>query len=510
MSLKKSVFLAVFSLLLYSNTLFNGFMSDDYALLGDRNLTPAGMAQVFSPSYWEGIPAAARGRFRPVRTLSLLADRALYGQAPRGYHLTNALLNSAAVVAAGYFGGLVFPAGTCFYGALVFAAYPVHSEAVAWVKNRSDLLCAVFYFLALIFFVLFARGKGLAAALAAAGFCSLSVLSKETGGTAPLAALAVTVFFFSGEERRRGFLLSGLLLAFTAGWFVSKEFWWKGELLAAGGAADAYTQLRMVLYTTGKYLGLLFFPFRLSAEHGFDLMKGPPVSSLLALAGFLGLGGLAWARKDRELGFSLVWVVILLLPVANIVYLESRPLAEQRLYLPAAGFAWLGALAFHRLRGRKYAGPLAAVLLLGLSSAAFSRNFVWKNDLTFWSDAVRKNPGNYRANYNLAAEYQRRGLFQEAIGHYRTASLDADLPEIYYGLAFCYDKVGEYPLSLENYAMAARLAQKPSPDLYNNMGIVYEKTGNLKKAEALYRMALAADPAYGPAAKNLEGLWKKK
>ncbi len=511
MTLKQSLILAAFSLLLYSNSLFNGFMSDDYDLMDDARLTPGAAGQLLSPSYWTGIPEDGRGRFRPVRTASLLADRALYGRSPAGYHLTNALINAAAVVSAGYFGAMAFGCAEAgFYGGLVFAAYPVHSESVDWIKNRSDMLCAVFYFLSLIFLLRYSSGGAGAAGAAALLFCVLSFLSKETGGTLPLAAAAAAFLLRGGVERRRGLKLAAALLAITAAWFLLKEFWWRKELLAQAAGVDAYLQLRLVLYTLGKYLSLLFFPFALSAEQSFDVMSGMPVSSWLALAAFAALGAWAWLKRDREMAFSLAWVLILLLPVLNLVLLASRPIAEQRLYLPAAGFAWLCALVFSRFKAARYALPIGCALLFAFSTATFARNFVWKDDLTFWKAAVRSNPANYRANYNLGAEYQRRGRFEEAIKHYKTASLDADLPEIYYGLAFCYDRTGDYLRAMQNYLMTEKLARRPSPDLYNNMGIVCEKAGDKRGAEAYYRRAIAVDPAYTPALKNLEALWKKK
>ena len=507
--MKRYLLLAAFSFLLYSPALFNGFLSDDFALLQDRALTPPSAGELFSPAYWKGVPEERRGRFRPLRTLSLLADRAVYGERPAGYHLTNALLNTAAVLAAAGLGEALFGPWTGLAGAAVFAAYPVHVESVAWVKNRSDLLCALFSFLSLWAGLLFMRRGRARAAAAAAGFCLLGLLSKETAAAVPLAGLAMSRLFAEGAERRRGYLLWLGLLAAAAAWFVSKEFWWRPEL-AAAPPGDAHSQLAAVLYTLGSYLALLAFPFRLAAERAFEPAGGWPPGVKLALAALPALAAWLWYRRDREALFALGWTLLLLLPVLNFVPLESRPLAEQRLYLPSLGVAWLAALAAWRLRGWRPARPLLGALLLVLSAASLGRTFVWRDDLSFWRDAVAKNPSNYRANYNLAAEYQRRGSFGEAVKYYEAAARDADLPEIYYSLAFCYDKVGEYPRSLEAYRMVERLAQRPSPDLYNNMAIVYEKTGDCKRAGELYRRALAVDPAYAPARKNLEDLCAKK
>ena len=35
-------------------------------------------------------------------------------------------------------------------------------------------------------------------------------------------------------------------------------------------------------------------------------------------------------------------------------------------------------------------------LLLVFAAAAYQRNFIWKNDLSLWSDVVKKSPGKVR------------------------------------------------------------------------------------------------------------------
>lgn len=510
---KKSGILALFSLLLYSNTVFNGFISDDHALLRDRNLTPASFSEFFSRDYWARIPAEARGRLRPLRSLSLLADKGLYGDSAAGYHLTNAGLNACAVLAAGSLGAVLFKNPEVgFMGALFFAAHPAKAEAVAWVKNRSDILCSLFYFLALIALMRFGGGGGAPAAAAASLAACLALLSKETALTLPIAGGVVSMFFLEGDGRRRGLFLCAWLLFLSLSWFFFKELVWAGDI-SSSVPVDAYMQLRMVLLSFAKYVSLLFFPIGLSVEHEFSPMGSGLLPASPALFIFLALLLWAWRRKDKEAGFSLLWMLVTLLPVLNFVFLESRPIAEQRLYLPAAGVSWLLAVVFVRTKARRPAYGAFLALLALFSAATFSRNFVWKDDLSLWKDAVEKNPSNYRANYNLGVQYQGLGLYAEAIRAYSAASADADLPEIYYALAFCYDKVGDYDKAMQNYGLALKLAEKPPPDLFNNMGIVCEKSGDTARAGEYYEKALSVSPDYWPARKNLERLgkrWKKK
>lgn len=79
----------------------------------------------------------------------------LFGLSPRSYHCTNVLLHCLVSVAALHvFQLLLHPARQCAQlASLLFATHPIHTEAVAAVVGRADLLCALFVFCALISYI---------------------------------------------------------------------------------------------------------------------------------------------------------------------------------------------------------------------------------------------------------------------------------------------------------------------------------------------------------------------
>ena len=72
--------------------------------------------------------------------------------------------------------------------------------------------------------------------------------------------------------------------------------------------------------------------------------------SLTALL-FLGIGIVRAYQKSRVVFFAVGWILLCLLPAANIIYLASRPIAEQRLYITSFGFCLLLAYGIERLYG---------------------------------------------------------------------------------------------------------------------------------------------------------------
>ena len=120
----------------------------------------------------------------PVTRLSHMLDVQLFGMDAGWHHLTSVLLHAAAAVLLFLF--LVRATGArgpSAFVAFVFALHPLHVESVAWVAERKDVLCALFWFLALWAYV---RGMR---ALVIVAFV-LGLMSKPMIVTLPLPAAA--------------------------------------------------------------------------------------------------------------------------------------------------------------------------------------------------------------------------------------------------------------------------------------------------------------------------------
>lgn len=55
------------------------------------------------------------------------------------------------------------------------------------------------------------------------------------------------------------------------------------------------------------------------------------------------------------------------------------------------------------------------------SAETFSRNYDWKDELTFWTDTVRKFPDEPLPHYNLETALERQERLDEAIEQYQKA-----------------------------------------------------------------------------------------
>ncbi|MBI2401072.1 MAG: tetratricopeptide repeat protein, partial [Deltaproteobacteria bacterium] len=71
--------------------------------------------------------------------------------------------------------------------------------------------------------------------------------------------------------------------------------------------------------------------------------------------------------------------------------------------------------------GLRVAGMIAVAAVIALGAAAFVRMDVWKNEVAFWEDTVKKSPGQDKAHLNLGYAYEMKGRFDEAEKEYLAA-----------------------------------------------------------------------------------------
>ncbi|HLD30338.1 MAG TPA: glycosyltransferase family 39 protein, partial [bacterium] len=249
MTNKKSLLLLLIlsTVLVYGSTLFNGFVWDDFGLiLEDPLVKTDDFSGIFSRKYYSLQPEEERGRFRPVRHFTFILDHWLYGENAWGYHLTNLFLHAVNVLLVYIVAGLLFKTNTAaLLGALLFAVHPVHVESVAWVKNRSDLLCSIFFLVSV--WSLF-KLKGSKKIIAVSVSFLLAFLSKETAAVLPALLMILVGLCWPAEKKKKEFYWIVPLLLAAAGMLLLKEYYWKRELSPDSNIIfDAYIRLRIVI-----------------------------------------------------------------------------------------------------------------------------------------------------------------------------------------------------------------------------------------------------------------------
>jgi hypothetical protein len=359
------VILVLVTLGTFAASLVGGFVWDDEELIKeDRFVHSVQYAgHVFTPTYWKQDYAGTEGRYRPLRALTFIAEHKLWGERPFGYHLTNVLLHLAVVLLL-YRLALLLTGDRWagFLAALLFAVHPVHVESIVWVKNRTDLLAALFYVSSFLLFIRYFRD---AAGLTAKRWAVLSLvfllalLSKENAVTLPAMAVLYLLFF----EKKS---IIPALRATLPWWGIAAAYLAGILIVFRSSGLQAPVDLSSSALATFQYLRLLVLPYDLNAER--------MLASVTDFTGPLFLGTLIYVLIRRtafkELFFAL-WIVVALLPVLDVRFTISRVVAEQRLYLPSIGICLVaGAL----LSARPWARVAAVCIVAVFSVQSFARS----------------------------------------------------------------------------------------------------------------------------------------
>ncbi|MBI3298061.1 MAG: hypothetical protein HYZ75_07855 [Elusimicrobia bacterium] len=521
---------------------YAGFAYDDHIYVEDNSFVqdPANLRVFLDPRFYladQGLLAGSR----PVFLASLLADRAVWGSRPAGYHLTSLLLHAANALCVSALGaglGLGLFGGTL--AGLLFAVQPLLSEAVCGVSFRPDLLAALFAFAA----VMVLRGAWalerrafLARTAAATALFLLSLMSKESAALAPLAA------FLPAPPRRRA--VAALLALAAAGLvyaaFRAPRFQYALGLEAPRTQADhaglrilppeaprwqyapspppwralyadAGLRARTMSAETGAALLRLVRPGRPTVER-LPVLR-PSWASPAILGAWLVLAALAAAafllrRRSPPASAGAAWVLAALVPVCGLVPLYN-PTADRYLYLPMAGAAWALAALILALAGRaqerrrEAALALTALLALPWLTATRRRAAEWESDKTLFA-AEAGAPQGPRVPYNRAIM---------AISEGRAADAEAELlealrrhpgfTEAWSKLGALYDALGDAPRARAAFARGAA-EPSPSPLPAYAFARFLERRGERAAAAAVYQAALERDPGFAPARAALTG-----
>lgn len=475
-ALFSAVFIFLVSLALYSPSLKHGFVWDDVEVIAKSNVSfdASNIASVVVP----GIEKNKKERYyRPVVYASMVLDNGVWRVSPLGFHLSNLLANAVAAVLF-YFAALLIlrelwggqAGGAAFLSALLFALHPMHVESVSWIAGRTDVLCAVFFFLAFIAHVLSYRN--LLFLIAAALSFSLALMSKEVAVAFPFLVLGYDLI--SRRLRRRSNVLryavyAGLLLLYL--YLRGRAFAnipempgaGAGEASAAAGAFGVYAaHVKTILGAYLLYINKLVFPFDFNAFIASIPLGALYVASAAVVTAALAvLCAVSAIKKENVSAFSIFWILLTLGPSAiiSIFGIASTPAAERYLYIPSAGFClllgyWIFRAAEHR-RYRRAAVAVAALLVLLYAVFTYQRQAAWADDLALWGDTSIKSPNHPLPHSNYGQALSAAGDSEGALREYMIA-LSPEMNDSARGKAVTANNVGLEYLGMERYPEAER------------------------------------------------------
>jgi tetratricopeptide (TPR) repeat protein len=507
--------LIAFSLALYIATTGYDLVGDDAILIGGNPYVRSFhfLREIFTQNFWSF--RGARGDsiyYRPLVMFSFLVQRMLFGPRPGPFHLFNVLLNTWVVVMVYQLGKRFWPKGSgALWGALLFAALPVHTEDVATVSGISDLECAAFFLAALLIYTKPASGRGFSRVRAwmSALVFLLAALCKEVALVAPVLMVLYEHFLRGDAAARFGERLSRYAPTFlVSAFYIVVHFAVIGDVSSIGPPSRMHLRESFIFGFTqvGEYTGKLIWPQHLSYSWKFH----PPLSwqdpaVLLGMLFTLWAVGVvvAWWRQDRPVSFAIIWFFLTLAPVLNIAGVGVPAYGERYLYIPSVGICWLlgeglGTMARKRPGRRAWlrvaAGALGLFLVLAAALRTLVRLPVWRNNFTLGLATVREDPNAAMFHVYLGNHYRaegNRGLAR--IEYIAAIASDPLAGEAFVNLGGVFLDDGNASAAEEVLRRGAQMNPTFSKPLFA-LGKIALDRGSREEARDLFGRALSRDP----------------
>lgn len=437
-SLLSGLLLAVAAWVLYLPSVRYGFVYyDDVRILRDH---PELYGQPRLSADLRAIFVTCFPREEPLlaRDVTWALDSRLFGFGnPLGYHLGNVLLHGVVVALLfAFLLGTTRRYGFALATALAWLFLAVHTEPVAWIMGRKDILSALFMLLALG-----AQTRRLTSK-SPAGHCGWYVLttvfflagllSKISVLTFPLVLFLHAILFpyLRGEQPPEAPLQSGRALAreallMTPNLAISGLIyvWYQRTLAqigmfdrgyAARGLAHVWNLFMIDPLTLWLYLKQVFLPWGLSVFYTWpSLRPGYPPSQIAVALATVGIacGAGVWLfRRHKDLFFYYGAFFVLMVPYLNLLYIGIW-MAERYLYFPAfcivALACSLASAALRRPHNVMRLGVLTTgalfVAINAFQSLSYQRE--WRNAETLWQYHITLPRPSPTAYENLAAYY---------------------------------------------------------------------------------------------------------
>lgn len=519
----------VLAFLVYYGSLANGFVYDDNEqILRNPWITSIGYLDdiLLSDSFGFFKQTFQKVSYRPMMFVVYMAEYAMFGVAPWGWHLINVLLH-------GINGAMVFlvisrlllmredgagaPSPLRYLaplvGAAVFVTLPVNAEVVSWVGCVPELSYTLFLLVAVYLYTLAWQGqKSALPHVLSSVFFFLALLSKETAIIFP-----VLVFFYDlARDRYEGLFASTrivryLPMAAAVAVYIIVRSYIIGGVARSGGIDTGVSDylyfinafplfinyLTALVLPVNDYPLQVFEPF-LSASEPMVIISAVLVLAFAAFA-------LIFRRRFSALHlFSFACVILPLLPALYVPTFSRTPFADRYLYFSTFGLSLIvatGARSVLMHRGRLY--PVVLVSLLVVLTVvnsvwAAGRSRIWKDDTTLWTSAVKGSEKNHVAVHSLGYLAMKAGRVDEAISllerskRLNNESGFPDRPLLIMTqsiLGAGYQKKGLLDKAVSEYNDVLRYA--PEDYFVNyNLGTIYQQQGFLADAVDLYMTAL--------------------
>ncbi len=396
---------------------------------------------------------------------------------------------------------------------LLFLVHPIHTEVVANVKGRDEILSLLGGLAGLYFSLKSFHEKKTFLNLIGAALFFIALFSKENAITF-VAVIPLAFYFFTKAKageivfKTLPYLLLAILFVFIRGNILGWEF--TGETprelmnnpflkLVGNQYVDLTFGERMatIFYTLGYYIKLFFIPYPLSHDYyprAVDIMAFSDWQVVLSVLVYVALGVYALVRlpKKDPVAFGILFYLGTLFLVSNIPFPIGTNMSERFLYMPSVGFCFIAAYLFYSIISKKGFNKnmaMGGLLVVGVFSIlTFFRNNAWKDNYTLFLTDIKAVPNSAKLRNACGGELitqslkpeneiNKNKMLTDAVGHLQEAvKIHPGYKNPYLLLGNANNYLKDYEASIQAYNQALKLDTNYE-EAKNNLSITYRDAG---------------------------------
>ncbi|MBI3282675.1 tetratricopeptide repeat protein [Candidatus Curtissbacteria bacterium] len=463
-SLKAFFIIFIIGIIVFSNSLFNNFVGDDFSQIV-RNQAIRSLDNIplfFTGSTFYSGNALEGVYYKPLLTTFFSLISTTFGYNFFTFHFFQIALHILSTFILFLFLNHFFKKSLSLFLSIIFLVHPINSEAVFFISATQEPLFFLFGILALWTLI---KTKSKKYLFIVSTLIFLSLLSKETG----ILFLILSVIYLLIFNRKHLLFFLGTSAPLIASYLLLRM----NAISIHNKPAVPIAELNLIERFINMpemvffYLETFIFPLDLAhsyhwahKEISFDHFFVPLIIDLLVIAVMVYFAFIFYKKHFNYFKpyiFFMMWFLFGVLLHLQIIPLDST-VAERWFYFPIVGVLGMTGILLENFKFNlriRWNLVIAIVIILLFSTRTFFRSFDWRDQLTLSSHDVNVSKDSYILENQIGAILTEQGKFEEAKVH-----------------------------------LERSISLYPSYSNYSNLGVFYARTGDYQKAREAYLEAL--------------------
>jgi Tfp pilus assembly protein PilF len=483
------------------------------------------------------------GNWLPLAWLTHLLDYQLYGMGAGGHHFTSLLIHVINTVLLFFLlkklTGALWQSG---FVAALFAVHPLNVESVAWIAERKNILCTLFWILGIWAYSWYAARPNWKRYCWTLGVFGLGLMAKSMVVTLPFVLLLLDYWplgrmrkLKQASEAEEGLRTPGSERQSSevsqSGAVPSRMVW--GLMLEKVpflllAAADGIITLKLqrdfgtitrfplgvrvenAIVSYAVYLEKMIWPSRLAVlyPHARSYLPGLKVGIAAMLLVSISVAVIRGYRRRKYLAVGWLWFLGTLVPVIGLIQAGSQSMADRYAYIPLIGIfivvVWgLGDLIerYRRAKDPVIVGAVCAVFALVIVTRV--QISYWGSSLALWQHAMEVTENNYVAYNNFGEALWSKDRYDDAAPwFFKAIEIYPSFANAQLNAGMVLVQNGQIDEGIAHFIKGVEL-DPGSCEGYNKLGEAFGRKGMTDEAIRCYEIALKINPTYAPALADL-------